>query len=107
MVRATGYPKFPLLPCLPFGRASMPSWDRQPCLYIENTSSEHVVCLMMIYSSPESSLSKHVHQFPCFMEVDTIRSHFIEKNVTRIKNANETSGGCAKHINRRVESNKV
>ena len=52
MVRATGYPKFPLLPCLPSGRASMPSWDRQPCLYIENTSSEHVVCPMMIYSSP-------------------------------------------------------
>ena len=57
MVRATGYPKFPLLPCLPSGRASMPSWDRQPCLYIENTSSEHVVCPMMIYSSPALSIN--------------------------------------------------
>ena len=39
------------------------------------------------------------------MEVDALRSHFIEKNVTRIKNANETSGRRAKHINRRFESN--
>ena len=42
-----------------------------------------------------------------FMELDAIRSHFIEKNVTRIKNANETSEGRAKHIYRRFESNKV
>ena len=39
------------------------------------------------------------------MEVVAIRSHFVEKNVTRIKNANETSGGHTKHINRRFESN--
>lgn len=69
----------------------MLSWDRQPFLCTEDKSSVHVVC-------PDddiflaSSLSKHLHQFPCFfMEVDTMSSHFIEKNVAKIKNANETS----------------
>ena len=40
------------------------------------------------------------------MEVDAIRSHFIEKNVIRIKNENETSEGRAKHINSRFERTK-
>ena len=36
------------------------------------------------YSSPLRYSNNDVHQFPCFMEVDAIRSHFIDKKVTRI-----------------------